>query len=370
MTDHVQCIVAGAGVVGLAISRALAMQGREVMVLETGPAIGVGTSSRNSEVIHAGIYYPKQSMKAQSCVAGREKLYAYCEAKNIPHLKCGKLIVATQPSQVAELEAIVAKGQGNGVGDLTVISRADAMKLEPALACEGAILSPSTGIIDSHAYMLALQGDAEAQGALIVLNTEISNGQITDDKVKLSITGDDQFEITCDLFINAAGLNAPSLCRRIEGFPEDTIKTAYFAKGNYFTTSQSAPFKRLIYPVPETAGLGVHVTLDLEGGMRFGPDVEWVDAIDYKVDIGRATAFEDQILRYWPGLERGKLHPAYAGIRPKIVGPGEPSADFVISGPADHAGGPVINLFGIESPGLTASLDLADRVAEEAKNVL
>lgn len=346
---------------GLAVARALALAGREVVILEAEDAFGTHTSSRNSEVIHAGIYYPKGSLKARACVEGRERLYAYCAARGVPHRRCGKLIVAAEAAQVPELEAILARARANGVADVARIGAAEARALEPEIACVDALLSPSTGIIDSHALMLAYLGDAERGGAMLALKSPLEGGTVRADGVELRVAGAEP--ILARSVVNSAGLRAPSLARRIEGYPAALAPRELYAKGNYYSLARRAPFSRLVYPVPEPGGLGVHVTLDLGGRARFGPDVEWVDAIDYRVDPQRAGRFYAAIRRYWPGLPDGALEPGYAGIRPKISARGEPAADFVVQGPREHGVPGLVNLFGIESPGLTASLALADDVA-------
>jgi L-2-hydroxyglutarate oxidase LhgO len=358
--DNVECIVVGAGVVGLAVARALARAGREVVVLEAEDAIGTHTSSRNSEVIHAGIYYPKGSLKARTCVAGRQRLYAYCEAHGVPHRRCGKLIVATGEAQLPELAGIRRKAQENGVADLVEIPAAEAMRMEPALHCVAALHSPSTGIVDSHALMLAYLGDAEAAGAMLALKSPLQGVVVSGSGFAVRAAGT---EIHARILVNSAGLRAPSVARLIAGFPAGRIPPELYAKGNYYALTGRPPFSRLVYPVPEPGGLGVHVTLDLAGQARFGPDVEWVDRINYEVDPRRAERFYQAIRRYWPALPDGALAPGYAGIRPKISGPDEPAADFMIQGPAEHGVPGLVNLFGIESPGLTASLALADDVA-------
>jgi len=359
--DSVECAVIGAGIVGLAIARALATAGREVVILETEDAIGTHTSSRNSEVIHAGLYYPKGSLKARACVAGRQRLYEYCASHGVPYRRCGKLIVATSDAQVAELDSILKKGTDNGVDDLVRITAAQAEQMEPALRCAGALHSPSTGIVDSHALMLAYLGDAEAAGAMLGLRSSLEKVFLRDGCFELHVK--DASPVRCALLVNSAGLRAPSVARRIEGFPASRIPRELYAKGNYYSLAGRPPFSRLVYPVPEPGGLGVHLTLDLAGQARFGPDVEWVDRIDYRVDPRRSEGFYAAIRRYWPGLPEGALAPGYAGIRPKISGPTEPAADFLIQGPAAHGIPGLVNLFGIESPGLTASLALADDVA-------
>jgi L-2-hydroxyglutarate oxidase LhgO len=359
--DRVDAVVIGAGLLGLAVARALALAGREVVILEAEDAIGTHTSSRNSEVIHAGIYYPAESLKARACVAGRERLYAYCAARGVPHRRCGKLIVATDPAQEAELEAIRRRAHANGVSDVAPVSLAEARAMEPELRAVAALHSPSTGIIDSHALMLAYLGDAENAGAMLALRSPLERAAVRPGGIELRAAGADP--ILAHALVNCAGLRSPSLARRFEGYPAELAPPELFAKGNYYTLERRAPFSRLVYPVPEPGGLGVHVTLDLAGRARFGPDVEWVDAIDYRVDPARAARFYAAIRRYWPGLPDGALAPGYAGIRPKIAGRGEPPADFVVQGPREHGVPGLVHLFGIESPGLTASLALADDVA-------
>jgi L-2-hydroxyglutarate oxidase LhgO len=399
--DETDVVIAGAGVVGLAIARALARRGREVLILEAADAFGTGTSSRNSEVIHAGIYYPQGSLKARLCVTGRDLLYAYCQEHGVPFRRCGKLIVATTEAQLADLDKIRAAAHANGVA-LNLLPGPEARAMEPELRCSGALLSPETGIIDSHAYMLSLLGEAEQHGATLVCNSPVIAARVEPDGITIT-TGDPteatgpsgsgtsagsgradvapampgtearapatSMRLRARLFINAAGLHAPHLARRIEGFPAAHIPAAYFAKGNYFTLAGRSPFSRLVYPIPEPGGLGVHLTLDLAGRARFGPDVQWVDTCnDYTVDPARSTRFYGAIRQYWPALADGALQPAYCGIRPKISAPGEPNADFRIDTAATHGIPSVINLFGIESPGLTASLAIADHVATHARS--
>jgi len=364
--DRVECVVIGAGVIGLAVARRLAQAGREVVVLEAAEGIGTVTSSRNSEVIHAGIYYPAGSWMARMCVSGKRALYAYCADHGIPHRNCGKLIVATTPKETEKLQAIRAHAEANGVRDMQTLSGAAARALEPALNCDAALLSPSTGIIDSHAYMLALRGDAEDAGTAFAFHTPLLRAKAAAGKIELDAGGDAPMTLECRLLINAAGLDAPATARRIEGMPNEAIPQAYLAKGNYFSCSAKAPFSRLIYPVPEPGGLGVHLTLDMAGQARFGPDVEWVDHIDYAVDPARAERFYPAIRKYWPTLPDGALMPSYSGMRPKIVPPEIASQDFLIQGPRDHGVAGLINLFGIESPGLTSSLAIADHVGELA----
>ncbi len=362
MTDRVDCVVAGAGVVGLAIARALARAGREVIVLERNGAIGTETSARNSGVIHAGIYYPTGSLKAKLCVAGKERLYAYCAAHGVPHARLGKLIVATAQDQVPALEALAAKAVENGVHDLRRLTPAEAHELEPEVACVAALLSPSTGIVDAHALMLSYLGDAEALGAMLALNAPIVAGRVAGDGFELEIGGAEPTTLGCRSFVNSAGLGAHDVARRLSGLDPATIPPGYICKGNYFTLAGRSPFRRLVYPMPELAGIGIHVTLDIGGQVRFGPDIQWIDEIDYAVDPARSQPFYAAIRRYWPALPDGALAPAYAGIRPKLQAPGGPAADFLIQGPCDHGVPGLVNLYGIESPGLTSSLAIADEV--------
>ena len=364
--DKVECVVIGAGVIGLAIARRLALAGREVIILEAAEGIGTVTSSRNSEVIHAGIYYPAGSLMARMCVSGKRALYEYCGEHGIPHRNCGKLIVATTPKETAKLQSIKAHAEANGVLDLQTLDGDAARALEPALNCDAALLSPSTGIIDSHAYMLALRGEAEDAGAAFAFHTPLLGAKAREGRIQLDAGGSAPISLECRLLVNAAGLAASAVARSIDGMPIDLIPPAYLAKGNYFSCNARAPFSHLIYPVPEPGGLGVHLTLDLAGQARFGPDVEWVDSIDYAVDPARADRFYPAIRRYWPTLPDGALMPSYSGMRPKIVPPAVAVQDFLIQGPGDHGVGGLINLFGIESPGLTSSLAIADYVGEMA----
>ena len=368
--DQIQTVVLGAGVVGLAVARELAIQGQEVIVLESADAFGTGTSSRNSEVIHAGIYYPAGSLKAKLCDQGRHMLYAYCQERQIPHKACGKLIVATSEAQVAQLAAIQAKAAVNGVlGDdqLRLLSAAQAQAMEPDLKCEAALWSPSTGIVDSHALMLSFLGDFENASGILALNSEFASAQIVRDsgKSRFIIRTQDGTEIWAENVINSTGLVAPVVARQFAGMALAHLPRAYYAKGNYFSLSGRSPFSRLIYPVPEAAGLGVHLTLDMAGQAKFGPDVEWVDSPDkLHVDPGRGDAFYAEVRKYWPGLKDGALIPSYAGIRPKINSPQETAADFCIMGPAEHGVDGLVHLFGIESPGLTSSLAISQAVAQ------
>ena len=362
--EKIDCAVIGAGVVGLAVARKLAAQGREVLILEAESAFGTGISARNSEVIHAGIYYPAGSLKARLCVAGRGMLYAYCAERGIEHRRCGKLIVASSAGQQDQLGDIAAKARANGVADLRRLSRDEARRLEPALECEAALLSPSTGIIDSHALMLSLLGDAERDGAVLAVNSPVRGGEIGADGIVLDVGSDpaQSMSLHASTVVNCAGLGAQGVARALRGLPATSVPPLHYAKGNYYALAGRAPFSRLIYPVPEAAGLGVHLTLDLGGQARFGPDVEWIDHLDYTVTPERAAAFYAEVRRYWPQLADGALLPAYAGIRPNPHAPGAPACDFLVSGPAQHGIRGLVSLFGIESPGLTACLALADHI--------
>ncbi len=362
--EKIDCAIIGAGVVGLAVARTLAARRREVLILEAEAAFGTGISARNSEVIHAGIYYPAGSLKARLCVAGRQRLYAYCAERGIDHRRCGKLIVATGEAQRRELDGIAARARANGVDDLRLLDRDAARALEPELECLAALHSPSTGIIDSHGLMLALLGDAEHHGALLATRSRVTGGRVTDDGIVLDVaSGGEHATLRARRVVNCAGLGAQGLARALAGLPAASVPPLHYAKGNYYALAGHAPFSHLIYPVPESAGLGVHLTLDLGGQARFGPDVEWIDEIDYAVDPRRADAFYAEVRSYWPGLPDGALQPAYAGIRPKPHAPGEAARDFIVSGPTDHGVRGLVNLYGIESPGLTASLALAEQVA-------
>ena len=359
--DQIECVVIGAGVIGLAVARALALAGHEVMVLEAASAIGTGISSRNSEVIHAGIYYAQGSLKARLCVRGRRLLYDYCLERGINHRRCGKLLVATAPDQLPQLQGIMERAARNGVDDLRQLSAAQAHAMERDLVCEAALYSPSTGIVDSHALMLALQGDLENAGGMVVLNAPVQRAECATTAIRLFTA--DGTGLEARRVVNAAGLQAPLLARRFQGLAAQQVPRAWFAKGSYFTLAGRAPFSHLIYPVPQTAGLGVHLTLDLGGQARFGPDVQWVEsADDLTVDPQRADAFYAEVRKYWPALEDGALVPAYAGIRPKIHAPDQEACDFLIQGPAQHGVAGLVNLFGIESPGLTSALAIGDCV--------
>ena len=362
MTERVDCIVIGAGVVGLAVARAVARSGREVIVVEKADAIGTETSSRHSEVIHAGIYYAPGSLKARFCVEGKKAMYAFCDEHGVAYNNCGKIIVATHAEQMPELERLKQTAAANGVTDLEWMTPEQVAGMEPAVFCVGALWSPSTGILDSHSYMLALQGDAEEAGAMFAFMTPVTGGEVLNAGIRLDCGGDAPSSLAAGLVINSAGLWAQSISSTISGIPAEMIPPTYYCKGNYYTLSGKAPFSRPIYPVPEKAGLGVHVTVDLGGQVRFGPDVEWIDEIDYDVDPARADKFYAAVRKYYPALEDGAIQPGYSGIRPKIQSPDEAARDFLIQGPEDHGIPGLINLYGIESPGMTSSLAIADYV--------
>jgi L-2-hydroxyglutarate oxidase LhgO len=362
--EKADCVVIGAGVVGLAIARRLSLAGREVIILESEGEVGAHTSSRNSEVIHAGIYYPKGSLKARLCVAGRDLLYRYCAERGIEHRRRGKLIVATSEAEEPDLTRIAAAAAANGVTDLKMLNKAEISEMEPALKASAALLSPSTGIVDSHGVMLSCRGDAEDQGAMIAFNAPVLEGEVGEGGIVLRVGGAMPMDLECRYVINSAGLGAPGIVASLAGFPAGHVPRQWLAKGNYFTLTPMPPFSRLIYPVPEPGGLGVHLALDLAGRARFGPDVEWVDSMDYAVDPARGERFYAAIRKYWPDLPDGSLEPGYAGIRPKMGPAGSHAQDFMIEGPADHGVPGLVNLFGIESPGLTASLAIADHVVK------
>jgi L-2-hydroxyglutarate oxidase LhgO len=364
MRDNVDCIVIGAGVVGLAVARKLAMQAREVLVVETAGSIGTGVSARNSEVIHAGLYYPQGSLKARLCVTGRAQLYEYLNERGISYKRCGKLLVASTDEEVKALDGILKNAHINGVDDMIKISQAEALALEPELLCKSALLSPSTGVFDSHAYMLNLQGDAENNGATFAFLNSVVGGRVENSTIELDISGSDGIlSLGCKTLINAAGLGAQKVALSIKGLPPEMVPPQYLAKGSYFTLNGKAPFSRLIYPIPGEASLGTHYTCDLGGQGRFGPDAQWVDEINYEVDPARADSFYTAIRRYWPGIEDRELSPAYSGIRPKVQAPGMEMADFIIQDASVHGVNSLVNLFGIESPGLTSSMAIADEVA-------
>jgi len=359
----IECVVVGAGVVGLAAARALAQAGVEVLVVEQAASIGTATSSRSSEVIHAGIYYPANSLKAKLCVQGKQMLYEYCQARGVAHARLGKLIVATSEAEKSTLAGIIEKARANGVNDLEWLDQAQAQALEPALQCTAALLSPSTGIVDSHGLMLAYQADAENAGAQCVFHSPLIQARVlSPEGFEVSFGGSDPTTLTCKMLVNAAGLSAPALARRIEGLNPSFVPNAYLCKGSYFSLQGKAPFRHLIYPVPQSAGLGVHLTLDLGGQAKFGPDTQWVTEENYDIDPSRGDSFYAAVRRYWPALKDGALQPDYTGIRPKISAPDEPAADFMISDASHHQIPGLVNLFGIESPGITSSLALAQRV--------
>ncbi|WP_395698122.1 NAD(P)/FAD-dependent oxidoreductase [Methylocella sp.] len=366
--ESVDCLVVGAGAIGLAAARALAARGREVIVVEATDRIGSGISSRNSEVVHAGLYYPRGSLMARLCVEGRRALYDFCASRHIPHGECGKMIVAASAGEIGELEALRERARGNGVDDVVLLDGAQARALEPGLSCVAALLSPSTGIFDSDAYMRALQGELESLGGVVALKTPALGGAATGERVALDLGGAAPTRLRCKLLVNAAGLAATKLARSVAGLDPALAPRTYLAKGNYFSlVGQKAPFVRLIYPAPVSGGLGVHLTFDLAGAARFGPDVEWVEKEDYVVDPSRAASFYAAIRRYWPDLKDGALQPAFCGLRPKLSPPGAPARDFLILGPGDYGGVGVVSLFGIESPGLTASLAIGEHVADLAQ---
>ncbi|KAH9738616.1 L-2-hydroxyglutarate dehydrogenase [Citrus sinensis] len=386
--EKVDCVVIGAGVVGIAVARELALKGREVLVLDSGPTFGTGTSSRNSEVIHAGIYYPLNSLKAIFCVRGRELLYKYCSEHEVPHKQIGKLIVATRPLEIPKLNDLMKRGTANGVHGLRMLEGFEAMKMEPELQCVKALLSPASGIVDSHSLMLSLVGEAENHGTTFSYNTSVIGGHLEGNCMNVHISESKnlrnwngvsllQPELTLipKLVVNSAGLSAPALAKRFIGLDNVFIPPAYYARGCYFSLANTkvAPFKHLIYPIPEDGGLGVHVTLDLDGQIKFGPDVEWIDGIDdtlsflnrfdYSVNANRAERFYPEIRKYYPDLRDGSLQPSYAGIRPKLSGPRQSPIDFIIQGEDTHGVPGLVNLFGIESPGLTSSMAIAEYVA-------
>ena len=364
MAEKIECAVIGAGVVGLAIARRLAMAGREVVILEAEEHFGTHTSSRNSEVIHAGIYYPTGSLKARLCFAGRNALYRYCAEHDVNYRRIGKVIVACDESELAGLEKYRKQAEINGCSDLRMLSGAELAALEPNVRCVAGFLSPSTGIIDAHGLMLAYLGDAEMHGAALAVASPVSSGQVTRDGIVLQVSSAEPMELLCTTVINSAGFQAQAVARSIEGISAATIPPTFYAIGHYYTLAGKSPFNRLVYPVARQDWLGVHVTIDLGGQVKFGPDFSWIDRIDYRFDDSREEAFYTAIRRYYPGLKDGALHPGYTGIRPKIHGPSEPAPDFLIQGPRDHGVAGLVNLYGIESPGLTSSLAIADYVAD------
>jgi len=377
--EQVDCVVVGAGVVGLAVAREMALQGRETILLEREASFGTISSARNSEVIHAGIYYPKDSLKAKLCVEGNRLLYAYCRTHQVSTQACGKLIVAADTSQLDDLQAILYKAQNNQVPDIKMISGAQAIALEPQLQCEAAVLSSSTGVVDSHGLMLSLLGGFEDAGGMVAYQSPLLSakpiGSNAAGGFKLTIGGADGMTIQTKLLINCAGLSAPALAQKIEGLSKDLIPKAYFAKGNYFSLSGKSPFSHLIYPIPEPGGLGVHLTLDMGGQAKFGPDVEWLDIdeesqINYTVDQGRGDSFYAAVRKYWPGLKDGSLQADYSGVRAKIVPPNAPAGDFYFEGPQQHQLNSLFNLYGFESPGLTSCLAIAQHLEAQIKSSL
>ncbi len=368
MATDVETVVVGAGVVGLAIARALARQGHEVLVLERHERIGTETSARNSEVIHAGLYYPPGSLRAKLCVAGKALLYDFCAETGVAHARCGKLLVATQDVEIAKLEAIAANAAKNGVDDLRRLSAAEARALEPEVACVAAYLSPSTGVIDSHALMLALEGHLTAQGGTVVLNTTVTGLTAQEDagfRIE-TLSAGERSALTAKNLVLAAGFGGTELGRMLTYRQDYRVPRTHPAKGHYFALSGRAPFKHLVYPMPQGAWLGVHLTLDVTGRAKFGPDIEWKDEVTYDFEDPegeRRITFEHEIRRYWPGLPAGALQPDYVGVRPKIYRQGEPAADFAIHGAREHGLARLVALYGIESPGLTSSLAIGDYVA-------
>jgi L-2-hydroxyglutarate oxidase LhgO len=360
-----QILVIGAGVVGLAVARQAALAGHDVIVAEATSGIGNGVSSRNSEVIHGGMYYPTGSLRALHCTRGRRMLYEFCASHGVPHRKCGKLIVATNAAEASKIAAIQKQGEINGVEGLELIGGNAARDLEPALACIAAVHSPETGIIDSHGFMLALEGELEDRGGMIAFATRIDRLAAASHGWTVHFSGKEAGTLDVDAVVNSAGLGAQALAKATESYPQERVPRLVLAKGNYFGYAGRPAFSRLIYPAPVDGGLGIHVTLDLAGRMRFGPDVEWIDGENYDVDARRADNFYARIRTYWPGLADGKLVPDYCGIRPKLSGPGEPAADFMIDGPREHGLPGLVHLFGIESPGLTSALSIAEAVVAQ-----
>lgn len=367
--EKLDTLVIGAGVVGLAVARALAQAGREVLLVEKNERFGEETSARNSEVIHAGLYYPAGSLKATSCIRGNRLLYDFCQSHDVAHRACGKLLVATHPDQLPALHALQAKAAANQCVPLQWLDKVAVQQLEPALTAEAALFSPSTGIIDSHGLMLALLADLEAAGGQLLVANQVTGGQIQPGNNLVQL---DDFSLEAELVVNAAGLHAPDLARQLHG-PQDWIPQAHYAKGHYFSLIGKSPFSHLIYPLPEAGGLGVHLTLDLQGRARFGPDVQWLTAdspaaLDYTVDLQRRSVFAEAIRRYWPEIRPQQLQPDYAGIRPKITPAGTEDADFYLADAAVHGCPGVVHLLGIESPGLTACLALAEEVTRRLLN--
>lgn len=363
MSIDLDCVVVGAGVVGLAIARQLARGGRDVFIVEAAESFGTGTSSRNSEVIHAGLYYQKDSLRARLCVSGKSMLYDYCGRRKVPHLRCGKLVVATSEDELPTLQTIFGKARANGVDDVEIIGPAAAAELEPEVFCIAALSSPSSGVVDSHRFMMALLADARAAGAEIVYRTPVLAGAVESRGIRLELGGDEPTTVRCRTVINSAGLGAWEVARSITGIDGFEVPARYLAKGTYFTASGPPPFRGLVYPMPNPASLGVHSCLDVAGQVRFGPDLEWVDHVDYSVDPARASeALHRSIQRWYPGLRTGALTANYCGIRPKVQSPTEPARDWMILGPRELGVDGVVHLLGMESPGLTAALALGEYV--------
>lgn len=370
MIIDVDCVVIGAGVVGLAIAKSISSSGREVYVLESADRIGTQTSSHNSEVMHAGLYYKTDSLKAQFCLEGYRKLQSYCSGRGIGFKKIGKLIVATHANQQKDLESLQKNAFANSVTDVKIIDEKSAKNMEPELSCYSALLSPKTGIIDSHAFMLGLHADIQDAGSKVVFHSPVLRGELSSAGIILHLGDKEKNKIKVRWVVNAAGLWAQEVAKSIEGFPVSKIPKIYFAKGNYFSLKHAPPFKRLIYPLPgRDHSVGIHTTLDMDGRTRFGPDIQWVDEIDYSVDLASEKLFYDSIREYYPGLKDNTLQPDYAGVRPRLSGPGEGFSDFVVQDPEDHGSGKIINLFGIESPGLTASMAIGDYVAKKIQTL-
>jgi L-2-hydroxyglutarate oxidase LhgO len=367
-TEKTDTVVIGAGVIGLATARALALQGRDVIVLEANSGVGMETSSRSSEVIHAGLYYQPDSLKASTCMRGKELLYRYCEDRGVPHRRIGKLIVATGEAQIAKLLDISENASASGVHDLELIDPHRLALMDPAVRAEAALWSPSTGIIDSHALMLALQADLEATGGTVVLNSSVTGGQVTVDGCELQIEDGEETTLSARLVVNAAGLHATRVAESIDGVPGQAIPKYYFIRGHYFTCPGPAAIRHLVYPVPDPIGLGIHATLDMAGQLRFGPDAEHCEGIDYGFDESKKRPFAESVRQWFPSLDEDRLQPGYVGIRPKLSGPDQGDVDFLISGPRDHGVPGLVNLFGIESPGLTACLALAEEVLSQLRS--
>lgn len=360
--EKLDAVVIGAGVIGLAVARALALQGKEVIVLEQHKTFGQETSSRHSGVIHAGVYYPEKSLKARCCVRGKQMLYDYCREHRVAHQAVGKLIVAQDQSEIAVLRDYTKNAQANGVHDLALLSESEALALEPDIRCAGAILSPSTGIVDSHELMMHFIADIESNRGVIVYDSPVISGSVSSgSQHQLTLGGVSNTTIRCNTLINSAGLYAPQVAKKIN-LPRDLVPDVFFAKGHYYSLQGTAPFKRLIYPLADKASLGIHATPDLDGSVRFGPDVQWLDTVDYRFDESRLPRFVEAIRRYYPAINGNDLSPSYTGIRPKIGGPGDPPRDFVLQGPREHGFSNLVNLYGIESPGLTSSLAIAEAV--------